>query len=398
MNAGQVPGHKRVPSKRIEYIDLLRGWAVIVMIETHMMNATLMPSITETGLFQWVKFVNGLVAPSFLFAAGFAYAITTHRKLDDYLSFGPLLFKQVRRLLFVLALGYVLHLPKFNFSQLIHETTEHDWQVFFQVDILHCIAVSLLLLQVLLLVVRTEERLYRTLLLASVGVLLVTPVMWGVEFWGLVPVPIAAYLNGNHFSLFPLFPWSAFLFAGCITGYYYLRARQSRGVGSSIAEESQMMKRVVLWAAALTAASFPLEPLLAMIYPTYDYWRFSPSFVLLRLGLVLLLCAVMFAYEKRRGVSPRSVAALIGRESLLVYSAHLLLIYGNFGAFNFGKWVNHTYGYAHALLATGLLILLMVVFARVWDQVRRGDPRRKRVIQYGFLALALAVFFFGPGQ
>ena len=27
-----------VPRKRVEFIDLLRGWAVIVMIETHVMN------------------------------------------------------------------------------------------------------------------------------------------------------------------------------------------------------------------------------------------------------------------------------------------------------------------------------------------------------------------------
>ncbi len=398
MNAEQVPSQQRVPSKRVQFIDLLRGWAVIVMIETHVMNATVMQPITETTLFQWVKFVNGLVAPSFLFASGFAYAITTHRKLNDYVSFGPLLYKQVGRLLFVLALGYVLHLPKFNFSQLIHETTEHDWQVFFQVDILHCIAVSLLLLQVLLLVLRTEERLYSALLYISIGVLLITPVMWGIEFWGVVPVSIAAYLNGNHFSLFPLFPWSAFLFAGCITGYHYLRTRQPGGAGDSSGRESQMMKRAVLWAAVLIVTSFVLEPLLARVYPTYDYWRFSPSFVLLRLGLVVVLCAVMFLYEKRSGVSPRSVAALVGRESLLVYSAHLLMIYGDFGTFNFGKWVNHTYGYPQALLATVVLIVLMVVLAGFWDRVRRGDPRRKRIIQYALLALVVGVFFFGPGQ
>jgi uncharacterized membrane protein len=368
------------------------------MIETHVMNATLEHSITDTGFFQWLKFINGLVAPSFLFASGFAYAITTHRKLNGYLSFGPLLFKQLGRLLFVLVLGYVLHLPKFNFGQLIHETTEHDWQVFFQSDILHCIAVSLLFLQVLLLIVRTERRLYGTLLLLSITVLLATPVMWGIEFWGLVPVPIAAYLNGNHFSLFPLFPWSAFLFAGSVTGYYYLQARQSQLAGGSIDRETQMMKRAIYWAGALMALSFLVEPLASRIYPTYDYWRFSPSFVLLRLGIVLLLCVGMFTYEKRRGVSPASVVSLIGRESLLVYTVHVLLIYGNFGAFNVGKWANHTFGYGQALLVTCVLLCLMYVFARVWGQIKRGEPRWKMVVQYGLLAVVLGVFFFGPGE
>jgi len=59
-------------SKRIDYIDLLRGWAVIVMIETHAFNATLTPAIKSDWFFGYIAFINGLVAPSFLFASGLA--------------------------------------------------------------------------------------------------------------------------------------------------------------------------------------------------------------------------------------------------------------------------------------------------------------------------------------
>ncbi|HTR98772.1 MAG TPA: heparan-alpha-glucosaminide N-acetyltransferase domain-containing protein, partial [Bacteroidota bacterium] len=81
--------------KRIEFIDLLRGWAVIVMIQTHVFNATLPDAITRTWFFEVLRFVDGLVAPSFLFASGMAYAVTTRRKINDYLAFGPPLFKQL---------------------------------------------------------------------------------------------------------------------------------------------------------------------------------------------------------------------------------------------------------------------------------------------------------------
>ena len=134
-------------SKRLDYIDLLRGWAVIVMIETHVFNATLTDAIRSTDFFDYIKFVNGLVAPSFLFASGLAYAITTRRKLNDYLSFGRPLFKQFGRLMFILALGYLLHLPKFNYHQLVYWTEERHWRTFFQADVLQCIAVSLMLMQ-----------------------------------------------------------------------------------------------------------------------------------------------------------------------------------------------------------------------------------------------------------
>jgi uncharacterized membrane protein len=58
-----------VTKKRIEFIDLLRGWAVIVMIQTHVFNATFIPRLTESGFFQALRFIDGLVAPSFLFAS-----------------------------------------------------------------------------------------------------------------------------------------------------------------------------------------------------------------------------------------------------------------------------------------------------------------------------------------
>jgi uncharacterized membrane protein len=220
--------------------------------------------------------------------------------------------------------------------------------------------------------------------------------MWGIDFWNYLPVPIAAYMNGQHFSLFPLFPWSAFLFAGAITGYFYLRAKdvpssEPRG------HEPSMMKSLVWVALGIIALSFAVEPIAASIYPVYDYWRFSPSFVLLRLGLVLLLCSGMFFYERYRGVSARSPVTLVGRESLLVYTAHLLLIFGNFGAFNFRDRVNHSYGYIEAIITTVILLILMYILARMWNQVKHNSPRLKLAVNLGTLASFLAVFFFGPG-
>src|SRR5512135_2725297 len=93
-------------SKRVQYIDLLRGWAVIVMIETHVFNATLRPDIKTTDFFDILNFINGLVAPSFIFASGLAFAITSRRKIAEYTTLGPPLYKQILRLLFILGIGY----------------------------------------------------------------------------------------------------------------------------------------------------------------------------------------------------------------------------------------------------------------------------------------------------
>ncbi len=389
-----------VPPKaqRVAFIDLLRGWAVIVMIETHVVNAKIMPELTESGPFQWLKFLNGLVAPSFLFASGLAYAVTTRRKLQDYLNFGSALSKQFGRLLFLLGVAYLLHVPHFSLDRMLSGLTTADRLVFAQADVLHCIAVSLLILQVLLLVFRTEARTYTVLAVLTLCILLATPFMWGIDFLGLLPTFLAAYMNGLHYSLFPLFPWSVFLFAGVLLGYQYLEARESRGTEEPGGGELRMMKAVLWIGPALVMVSFILDPFARLWYVTYDYWRFSPSFVLLRLGVVLLLCAGLFFFERFRGVSARSPVALMGRESLLVYVVHLFLIYGKFGPFNFQDWSGRQFGYAGAFAWSLVLILAMYGLALAWDRVRRMNPRIKRGIQLATFVIIAAVFVFGPGQ
>ncbi len=384
--------HTAPEKRRVEFIDLLKGWAVIVMIETHVVNATLTSSILDSDGFQWIKFINGLVAPSFLFSSGMAYAVTTRRKIEDYLAFGKPLFKQLSRLLLIVFIAYMLHLPEFSYSKLAQGITEKQWLVFLQVDVLQCIAVSLLFMQCLLLVAKSERRLFGTLTVLTIAILLATPLMWGIEFLGLVPAPIAAYLNGVHYSLFPLFPWSVFLFAGAVCGFHFMSARASDG------ETVHFMKRLVAAGATLFVGSFLLHPVASTVYPTYDYWRFSPSFVLLRLGLVIILLCGLFLYERHNPLSKNSVVTLLGRESLLVYTGHLLLIYGDFGPFNFRKVVNHAYGYSEAFVTSVVLLLLMYALAFFWTNTKRNSPRLKTAVNVGLVLTLVLVFFFGPGE
>jgi uncharacterized membrane protein len=376
----------------VAYIDLLRGWAVIVMIQTHVFNATLLPRITETGLFAIVRFIDGLVAPSFLFASGLAYAITTRRKVKDYLSFGWPLFRQLGRMLLILVVGYLLHIPKFNYNHLVNDAGAEAWKIFWQVDILHCIAVSLIFLQVLLLLVHSERRLYRTVVGITLAIVFVTPLVWEVDWWAIFPAPIAAYLNGLHYSLFPLFPWSAFLFAGTMTGYCYIEARTGQITGA----EERMMRRTAWVAIVAIALSFALHPLASAVYPVYDYWRVSPSFYFLRLGIVLLLCSGMFFFERTKGVSAKSVVTLFGRESFIVYVTHLMMIYGNFGKNSFAQIIGQSFGYIESSIMTLLLLAMMYALASVWSNVKRGPARTKRVIELAVLTGFILVFFFWP--
>jgi uncharacterized membrane protein len=384
-------------TKRLAFIDLLRGWAVIVMIETHVTNATIIPSMRDTSLFDIINFINGLVAPSFLFASGMAYAVTTRRKIDSYLSFGTPLFKQLGRLLFVLLIGYGLHIPRFNLYRIMHEVEPREWLVFFQADVLQCIAVSLLFLQILLLILRNEQRLYSVAAAIALAIVAVTPVMWSYDFLDILPAPVAAYMNGNSYSLFPLFPWMAFLLAGAVTGHLFAEGRARAGDSGADAFGRLTLRRFFFAGIALMGISFPLMTI-GMVSQEYACWPLSPSFALLRMGIVLVLCALMYWFEQRKGVSAASPVTLIGRESLLVYSVHLLLIYGKFTGFNYRNWVNHTFGYGEIAVWTVVLLLLMYGLAWMWEKIKRQGEKSRRAVVFVTFAMLALVFVFGPGE
>jgi len=76
-----VPLPAKAP--RYAFVDLLRGFALVMMIETHVCNAYL-PFALKKGseFFFWLSFVNGLVAPAFLFASGFSIVLQSNSQWE----------------------------------------------------------------------------------------------------------------------------------------------------------------------------------------------------------------------------------------------------------------------------------------------------------------------------
>src|SRR5512136_1729999 len=98
---------KAAKPPRYGFIDLLRGFALVVMIETHVSNAYL-PLALKKGseFFFWLAFLNGLVAPTFLFATGFSLMLQSKRQWDDWLHFRAPFWIQMRRLGFITLVAY----------------------------------------------------------------------------------------------------------------------------------------------------------------------------------------------------------------------------------------------------------------------------------------------------
>lgn len=99
----------RSAANRLAWIDLLRGLAVVGMIETHVVNVFLSSGYDTAGWRSQLSFFNGLVAPAFLWIAGYIQGRSVRRSHE--LGRPVATAARWRRLGFVVALSFLLHIP-----------------------------------------------------------------------------------------------------------------------------------------------------------------------------------------------------------------------------------------------------------------------------------------------
>lgn len=337
------------------------------MIETHVLNALLLQSLKNEFPFKVLTFVNGLVAPSFLFCAGMGLAISLRRRWPQFMRFERPFWRTIVRMLFILVVAYSLHLPFFSLTRMEGITDEHLWVSFFQVDILQVIAVTLLLLVVFAPVIRKPD-VYRSLVsVLALAVVFASPLVRAMDLSGL-PIWFRPYLSRQFQSQFPLFPWAAFLMFGTILGFWFVDAAEQK-------KEAACMKWFGILAAGGIVVSLAAEILPVTVYSNLDYWNASPEFFFVRVGCVVLAMAGLWKLGQRRQSSSTSLLSLFGQESLLVYVVHLLIVYGHDYDFSFVRLFGQTLDYPQALgLFVGLTVA-MYLLAAGWHMLKKWNMR-----------------------
>ena len=122
--------------------------------------------------------------------------------------------------------------------------------------------------------------------------------------------------------LFPIFPWTAFAFAGLAIGFLLLSdwARQREAAVFAMAGAAGVgLIYLARW----------MDARPEQFYAVYDFWHTSPNFFLIRVGLLLAILAVTYAWC-RWGAGQWGFSPLIqlGQTSLLVYWVHIEFVYG----------------------------------------------------------------------
>jgi uncharacterized membrane protein len=347
------PERRARPRKSREiYIDAFRGVMALVMVQGHLCDTLLSPSTRDHALYQLQLLFHGTTAPGFLFASGFVAGLPRAP-----LSLSATV-RRARRLLFILGVGYALHLPYFSAWKTALEATPAQKAALYACDALQLIAVSQLLMMGLQWI--AGRRWIVAAGATALAVLAASPWVWASGLSRHLPPVLGAYLDGVTVpSTFPLFPYSAFVLAGAVAGAALGRQ-----------DPSVRRRRAIAWGVGLLIVGAVVA---LALKGTVPFWGPSPGYALLRLGgLLLLLHAVEVV--ARRGWPGIRALALLGHETLLVYVLHLYLLYGGvLGEAPLHAWVGGL-GFGGALAVLALMIPLLLAAAWAWHRVKMRRP------------------------
>jgi uncharacterized membrane protein len=302
---------------RFIHIDWARGLAVVLMIQTHAIDAWLAPAWRQTGFFGKSQLLGGFPAPAFLYLAGLAMALS-YGKLDKgELDSLPKLWLSVKRGLQVLGLAILFRLQEF-----VQWTEWHQWQKIFKVDILNAIGISLMALGLLFWAVRSNRWRFALLLAGTASLTALTPSVQGSQWIQGLPWLAGEYLGRRFdYGYFPVFPWLAFAFGGAAVGLLTAEYKQYRNKSILLNLGLAGLAGVLIIGGNLWARHVPHSA-------GWSFWRNSPEYVFIRIGIQALVLSGSFVLCLFFKPQSFSLMRLLGRHSLLVYWVHITLVYG----------------------------------------------------------------------
>ena len=310
------------PKHRVIFIDLLRAIAVLQMVQGHTISVFLSPELRSTDLPVYAVwyFLRGMTAPIFMFTAGTVFTYL-FRSVKKPFSENYRVKKGIRRALLLIFLGYMLRYPTWTIVD-FSEVTAENWQLFIAVDVLQLIGFSLLILLLILFIAeKFKLNFTATFIISTTLIFLASPFIDNINWNSFLPAALAAYLYNGSGSLFPVFPWAGYVIAGGVLGSYLAQ-------NPMVFKTSRFSLILAIFGGAFTLTALIADLILKSMYVQIIDPQAEPNTILFRIGFVLLLTAVVSYISLRVNKIPQ-LLILAGRNTLLIYVVHLIILYGS---------------------------------------------------------------------
>jgi uncharacterized membrane protein len=296
------------------YLDWMRGLAVLVMIEAHVLDSWTRLADRSSSVFAAAMIVAGFGAPLFLFLAGISVALSAGSKFRRGGDPSGAARTVMRRGLWVFGLAFLFRVQAWILG----------WsaaRALLKVDILNIMGPAIVVAAALWGGLRSAPARCAAFGAATLAVALLTPIVWGTPLLDPLPDPVEAYLRPAHgLSAFCLFPWGGFVFAGALVGVLLDAAR--------VPETERPLNAWISGSGAAVACLAYAASFLPTPFAGSTFWGSSPAFFLLRAGVIAAAVGLAYLWDVRPWSRRWSPLQQLGRSSLFIYWIHVEMVYG----------------------------------------------------------------------
>lgn len=333
-------------STRLYFIDAIRAWAILMMLQGHFVDGLLDTAFRDTsnsGYLLW-KYFRGITAPVFFTVSGFIFTYLLIKVPQKGFE-NPRVKKGLKRGLELLFIGYLLRL---NLGGLLQGKL---YDTFFLVDVLHCIGLSLLVIIGMYLITYARKAFLFPLALVSLTLLLFTfEPAYAATTFSAIPDAFANYLTRANGSVFTIIPWLGYTTFGAFVSLLFNKYKEREQLYS--------------WAIPI-AAVFGLS----LIFLSSDFFVVLSeltgiplflsislnNYLFIRLGDVCIAFAIFMLI--RKWLTNRTFLK-IGQSTLSIYVIHFIILYGSFTGLGLYRFFHHSL--SPAVTISGAIAFMVV--------------------------------------
>jgi uncharacterized membrane protein len=340
--------------KRIYFIDIVRAFAILMMLQGHFIDTLLKNSYRNLNseIFSLWSFFRGITAPTFFTISGliFTYLLLVAKEKGLEKS---RMKKGFIRGFYLIGIGYFLRINFLDWFSGYFNTS------FLAVDILHCIGLSLLLTVIIFFIFNKKIIIFSIItLILGILIFLFEPLYRIINIESM-PLIIHNYISRNNGSIFRIIPWYGYSLIGSFMAtlfYWNLHKRYFKA--TIISSFISIGLLLILYSSDILMQAFRITEV-AVFRDAANY-----NYLFSKLGYVLIYFAIFYSFEK---YLKQPFILKIGKNTLSIYVVHFILLYGSFfdiGLKNIGKVLSPIEAIVGALLFLTLTIFISFSYAK----------------------------------
>jgi len=340
-------------SARLYFIDAMRAWAILMMLQGHFVDGLLDLGFRTDSSWAYSiwKYFRGITAPVFFTVSGFIFTYLLVRAPQGGLD-NPRVKKGIKRGLQLVFIGYLLRVNLFGLLQ------GHIYNSFYLVDVLHCIGLSILgIVALYLLTQHLNKWLFPVALLATTLLLFVFEPAYKQFSYSFLPDALANYFTKSNGSVFTIFPWFGYAAFGGFLSLMFSRYSRLKQLYPAAIGLSLVVGAVLI---------FYSSPFFMYISELYDIQLFTDiylnNYLFIRLGDVLLVFAVFMLI---RSLLTNKTLIKIGQNTLSIYVIHFIILYGSFTGLGLYRFFHHSLTPQVVIPAAGAFMIICT-YTALW--------------------------------